>query len=192
MKEQVKKRLNQIFIESVVEKDGLMEDWLALGADINAVNSNNCSALMLACGNGDYETAKRLLELGADVNKANSWGEVALILAVSSHNLELLSLLLENGADVNAQTKGGITALMCASFSNAKTVEFLLNHGAEVDKRDREGNTALMIAAMAPHCESMLTLLKFGADAKITNSMGKSATNYATKTFSKIRRKCNC
>ena len=68
MKEQLKNKFNELFIESVIKKDGLMEDWLNYGADINAKNEAGMTALMIASKNRDSKLVKKLIEKGADVN----------------------------------------------------------------------------------------------------------------------------
>jgi uncharacterized protein len=69
---------------------------LGKGADVNARNNINGTALMLAAPLGDPGTAKLLLEKGAEVNIRNDYGYTALMyMAASERNdPELIKALL--------------------------------------------------------------------------------------------------
>ena len=79
------------------------------GADVNLVEKNGSTALMLAARyseiDSNLETVRLLLEKGANVNIATGDGSTALIMAAKYSNiksfLEITRLLLENGANIN-------------------------------------------------------------------------------------------
>ena len=49
------------------------------GADVDAKNKENDTALICASEKGHYEVVKYLVENGADVNAKGRWNETALI-----------------------------------------------------------------------------------------------------------------
>ena len=134
------------------------------GADINAKNGRDQTALMHACVNDPrwfgsnrdhFEIAKLLLENGADANAVEMSGRTALTRAAESCNEQIVKLLLEQGADVNSKELTGMTALIWASCRGCyRVVRELLANGADVRVRNKEGHTAL-IAAVGRHCRDM-------------------------------------
>lgn len=100
------------------------------GADINAFNATNGTALMVMSATGDTAMVRFLLENGVDVNmqaRKHAWyqehnpqlltnpdmgigGRAALHYAVENGRLEVVELLLEKGADPNLQDEQGRTA----------------------------------------------------------------------------------
>ena len=62
---------------------GATEVLVDHGANIEAVNDSNQTALMLAARNGDVETVRILLEYGAKVGVKDQWGGTALYFATT-------------------------------------------------------------------------------------------------------------
>ena len=71
------------------------------GADPNAKNIEEETALIMASFNGHLEMAKFLLQNGAEINVQNKNAETPLILAERYGHVQLENFLRENGA-VNA------------------------------------------------------------------------------------------
>ncbi|MCU7918381.1 MAG: ankyrin repeat domain-containing protein [Candidatus Thiodiazotropha sp. (ex Dulcina madagascariensis)] len=91
--------------------------------------------LMIACGYGYGELAKRLLERGADPNCADSKGGAFPIhKACQGGHLAIVELLVEHGAMVDCQSAAtGHTPLMEAVwFKFADIVEYLLERNARL------------------------------------------------------------
>lgn len=101
------------------------------GADVNRVQPDGTTALMLAAGvkyaitqEGDpekagtvddaYEIAKLLIDRGADVNAANAKGETALYGAAFTGRSRAVAHLVERGARLDARTKTGLTIMDAA------------------------------------------------------------------------------
>jgi ankyrin repeat protein len=64
-------------------------------ADIDAKDSDGCTALLVASRYGDIEIIKLFLEAGADINAKNKDGETALLLASVRGHLKVAKLLVE-------------------------------------------------------------------------------------------------
>jgi ankyrin repeat protein len=154
---------------------------LEAGVDINQVDADNTSGLVVAILNKRYTYAKFLLERGADPNVADARGRAALYAAIDMRNqdysampahkeddplpsLELIQALLEKGANPNAQL---IKALPGRSGMDAGDTTL----GA--------GTTPLMRAARAGDAAVMRALLAKGADPTLTTKEGNDALQFA-------------
>ncbi len=76
---------------------------LKRGANVNAKNISNVTALLLASRLGHTDIVQLLCERGADVKQATFMGNTALHAAAREGHLQIVNLLCENGADVNAK-----------------------------------------------------------------------------------------
>ena len=121
---------------------------LEAGADVNAVDYFEWTALINAADDGYYSrVVKVLLEFGSDVNYKTEEGITALGRASVRGDSESVRLLLEHGADVNVRDNEGWTPLMFASsFRNKKVVKVLLEAGADVSIKNNENKTAYDLA----------------------------------------------
>ena len=94
----------------------------------------------------DTDLVKRFISKGADVRGRNEFGENVLM-KCKNMSPESFEALIKAGADVNAQSKSGMTPLMCAvNFANLPILSLLLKHGADPAKRYANGQTPYSIA----------------------------------------------
>lgn len=78
------------------------------GANPNAANSHNTTALMMAAQfNRHIKSIKKLIEAGAEINAVNSRGNTALMYAAMRNNPEIVRLLIDEGADIEKVNSGG-------------------------------------------------------------------------------------
>jgi len=102
-----------------------------LGANLNQVDKNSRSALMIASSLGRNEAIEVLLRHNAKLNIADKFGWTALMLGVYYNQKETVKLLLDNGADVNFCSKKGLTALKVAQDNERMSIiSILKNYGA--------------------------------------------------------------
>jgi ankyrin repeat protein len=123
------------------------------GADIEAKNHEDTTALHMAVGLGDkmLPIVQLLLEKRADINTRDKYGATPLMRTVIcgwTKLEETSKFLLEKGADVTIQTNHGSTALhIAASVAyDDKIVRLLLqllDYGADKAVRDNNGEIAL-------------------------------------------------
>lgn len=112
--------------------------------DVNQLNAQGESALMLSAIKGQAELAAKLLEREADVNKT---GWTALHYAASAGNLDIISLLLENSAYIDAESPNRTTPLMMAArYGSTAAVKLLLHQDADPQLKNQQGLTALDFA----------------------------------------------
>lgn len=151
-----------------------VEVLVKAGAQMNAVNPNGFSPMLLAIINGHYDVAAYLADHGADVNVADETGRTPLYAAVDMHtlpdsnlpwptdlknkltSLDLIQDLIAHGANVNAQLK------------KQQPYRSKVDRGA--DTMLGTGTTPLMRAAKAGDTEVVQFLLSKGADPKLTTT----------------------
>ena len=119
------------------------------GADVNAVDKRNRTALLLSCLNvNSCSIVKILLAAGADPIIADDEGFSCLHAAIYGHcSKETLQALIDHGADIDAKKEDGTNALLSAcTKGQSESVRFLLEAGADVNITSPDGNTSLHFA----------------------------------------------
>jgi ankyrin repeat protein len=107
--------------------------WEVSSLDINAVNANGETPLMMAALRGELDWASRLLDRGA---KAHQAGWSPLHYAATGPDPKLVAMLLDRGVPIDARSPNNTTPLMMAARYGAESsVDLLLVRGA--DKRLR-------------------------------------------------------
>ena len=154
------------------------------GADVNAKNKLNHTALMLASGNGNVDVMNMLIKTGADPDiedaNGNTWLHYAMY---GDFNKEVLKVIIDYGADVNAKNKENITALMLGSKTgNTDGINVLLQAGANQAIVDDDGNTWLHYAASGVNSkEALQVIIDHGADVNAKNKQNRTALMLASK-----------
>lgn len=127
----------------------------------------------------------------SDLNIQNNNGDTALIIASDWSLHDHVELLIKNGANVNIQNKNGDTALNVVFKENHPwhreklrvhcIICSLLKAHDDINKQNREGNTILMDIARNGdyYYETILFLIKEGADIDIKNNDGETALTIA-------------
>ncbi len=126
--------------------------------DLNALNTQGESPLMLAALKGQLELAVRMVEKGADVNKT---GWTPLHYAATTGQLQLIRLLIENHAYIDAESPNGSTPLMLASmYGTPEAVKLLLDEGADPTLKNQQGLTAVQFAQRASRPDAVELITK--------------------------------
>lgn len=115
-----------------------LHQLLACGANINAVDDEGKTALMLAAEKGQVGTVNALLAAGADVNATDDDGDTALMHAADEGNNAVVRLLLDAGADINIRNKEGETAFDIANEEGHTEIMELLR--SAISPVHRPGN----------------------------------------------------
>lgn len=123
--------------ESMKAADALLAN---AAPDLNLLNDNGESALMMAALKGQIEWVRKLVERGAQVNKP---GWTPLHYAATGPNPAVVQLLLEKGANVDADSPNRTTPLMMAArYGNEAGVDVLLARGADPRRTNDLGLSA--------------------------------------------------
>jgi ankyrin repeat protein len=153
------------------------EELLRLGADIDAQDSNGCTALMYAAQGGHIHVIRYLCEKGAALDLQMKTGPTALCFAIYSNRLNVVHFLCEQGANVDLYKP--ILAAAESGYYQQKLDYFnmvicLAKHGAYLDLvSDSQFESPLTVATMAGHFDAVCTLVKHGADLNLhTKDLG--------------------
>ena len=105
----------------------LVEFFLSRGADINATDSYNRSALIWAADRGDLDTALCLIKYGADLEvKESLYESTALNWAAWRGRVEVVKVLAQAGAAPDSPNKFGDRAIELSSGPRAVEIVDIL------------------------------------------------------------------
>ncbi len=128
-------------------------DLIAQGADVNAKDSTEQSAYLVATSEGYLELLRLTLENGADVGDLDSWNGTGLIRAAERGHYLVVGELLQAGIDRDHVNRIGYQAIHEAVWlgkdtaAYATTLRALIAGGAELDRPSgTEGSTPLQMA----------------------------------------------
>lgn len=124
---------------------------------------------------GDFSDTALLqaaFDAGVDVNTKLYWNETLLHLNIG--NIKLVAFLLDKGAEINATKYRNITPLHLA-VGCKDTVALLLEKRANPNLCDRKGFSPLHYAVNAGKKDSVLLMVKAGADPMIKTEEGETA-----------------
>ena len=134
---------------------------LADGADVNAKNEQNVTALFMASYKGNIDIVHLLLASGADVSVKTTSSDTALIVASQNGHNEVLKALLKKKPDVNARNNKGATGLILASYAgHTDVVRTLLASGADVNMETYNDKSTALSSAQKGNHPAIVALLK--------------------------------
>ena len=125
--------------------------------------------ILTACGEGDLERVRQLIQDGQDVNRGDGYEWTPLMRAAHFGHDQIVRELIRAGADVNRKYKQ--TALHRASRKGSfSVIKTLANAGANLNEQDVEGMTPLMWAAEQGYAKVVVELIRAGADVSVVSS----------------------
>lgn len=138
---------------------------IARGADVNAKDGENSTALEAAISRDQTAMVALLLEAKADPNSVNKYMQSALSNAAAAGNLELTEMLLK--AKAKPELPGLVlTPMMFGAFAgNGDLIRLLARYGADVNYATKEyGQSALTSAITAGKPDMVALLIELGAN----------------------------
>ena len=143
------------------------------GADVNATDSYNGTALTSAANHGHDKSVKLLL-------KAHEKGDPQTLMNSAVCGSEgYVKLLIEAAADVNIYSRSDTALHYAAMQGLVSCVDLLLRAGAYVNALNANGKSSLMLAASSSTLDSVKLLLQAGAEVRLTDRVGCSALHYS-------------
>ncbi|MCJ1470763.1 hypothetical protein MMC07_009410 [Pseudocyphellaria aurata] len=166
-----------LFRASINADDMMVELLLGRGADPEAKNSGQATALICAAEEQFEEIVELLLKNNASVNAKDQWGWTPLHRAqVKQDDERVTRILLNYKAEVDARCGKQRTPLhWAAEWGNALTVPILLDHKADIEAKDSAGRTPLHVAIDYRQTEMVILLVERGADVTAQNGEGHDA-----------------
>lgn len=172
----------ELFMEAI--NDGnlkLVKHFLEKGADVNGLDDNGFTPLMMAASEDQPEIAQLLIDKGAKVNFVNSQGWTALTEAADEGALATAKVLLNAGADAHLKIKNDASPIrMAASEGHAQILQLLIDKGAKLSTIT-EGQPPLHAAAEEGQLEVVKMLLGMNADLSQVDEHGRTALMYAAE-----------
>jgi ankyrin repeat protein len=124
------------------------------------------------------DIARLLLKKGANPNiERPDGGNTPIFLAGNSN---ITDLLIQYGANVDHKNNRGDTALSENAYLGLTSrIKLLVSRGADVNTKDNDGKTPLMKAAASSlNKDTIILLLKLGADPDVKDNFGNKASDY--------------
>ena len=159
----------------------ILEVLINHGADVNAKNDKNATALIKACNKGNVDVMNVLLRAGADLNIADANGNTVLYHAAEGDNsTEILEILITHGADVNAKNKKNQTTLMITlKTEDIDAINVLLRGGADPNIADTKGHHAVHSKRSPEILQILIThhqiSISHGADVNVKDIKNRTA-----------------
>ncbi|WP_257265620.1 ankyrin repeat domain-containing protein [Endozoicomonas sp. ONNA2] len=170
----------------------LMNCLLDKGADINALNEDECTPLVVAALNGHVASVSTLLRRGANPDIPDWYGRTPLCIAVqcpeehSFMKINMVNILLDYGANPNTTGNRSFSPLFSAMLENNSDIaNMLLDNGADPDPNrcDDSGRTPLncLVERYCPlhNIGFARLLLALGADPNTSSPSGYTTLNFA-------------
>lgn len=166
--------------QKIVQLDSLLKEE---NVDIDARNTKDYTALMIAAKNEELELVKFLVQHKANVQlrMGKYPEETALFWAITTGNLEMVKVLVEHGVNVKKECSYYKTALQLASTKgDYEIVKFLIEQGVKINSQ-KGGITALHYASKAGNSEIVKLLINNGAKIYLRDSYDKTPLHYAAE-----------
>lgn len=160
------------------DAEGVMEG-LQRGLDVNFVDEDGNSLLMLAARDGSTQSAATLINAGAKTYLSNAYGDDALLLATFGGHEAIVDMLLAKRASLGANPRGWTPLHYAAFAGHVHLVHKFLALGAQINGATDNGLTALMLASMNGHIDVVRSLLMHKVDMEVRDTNNLTAADHA-------------
>ena len=164
-------------------KNEVLQTMISCGAQVNAINKEGRTALMIASKSGNIEGINVLLKAGADPNIIDVDGNTCLHCSVlGNYRKEVLHMIIDHSVHLNAINKKVHTALMMASErGNSDAINVLLKAGADPNIIDADGNTCLhFLVLQRCNKEVLEIIIDHGVHVNTMNKRNETALMIAS------------
>ncbi|KAL0638686.1 B-cell lymphoma 3 protein [Maublancomyces gigas] len=152
----------------------ILQILLHHGADVNATNKNNNTAVMVAAGSGFLATVKILVDNGAKLNLVDRVGHTLFSYACRCRNEHVIDYLVRcDGLDINGANLGeSAPVYLTVSKGYDAALEILLQRGASTDYVDDQGRSIMHIAVSNGRNQIVRALLNHGVGIDTMDKKG--------------------
>lgn len=143
-----------LFFNAALEGNlAFIQNSLDQGVNVNAIDADQRTALMLAAFNGHQPIVKLLLDKGADVKMVDNVNRTALMFASTGPFNATVVELIKAGSDVNATDnhENWTPVMFAAGEGQLEVVKTLVANGADISMLDVDGESALDFARSKGH-----------------------------------------
>ncbi len=166
--------------KAVKEGDlGKVDLMLGMGMNVNSVDEEGSSLLLIAVRSGNEPLVDLLLRNGADRSFKDKNGFTALARACEDGNARVVNLLLKHD-----ERKGAPELLDACEKGRIRCASLMLDNGANLNAKDGTGATPLMLAAGKGNLDLVIALLNKGADLAAKDNKGFTALGWAFSPLS--------
>lgn len=156
-----------------------VSEGLQRGLDVNFVDDEGNSLLMIAARDGGTQSSAILINAGAKTYLRNAYGDDALLLATFSGHEAIVDMLLAKRAVLSANPRGWTPLHYAAFAGHTQLINKFLALGAQINSATDNGLTALMLASKNGHIEAVRSLLLHKADAGMRDANTLNAADHA-------------
>ncbi|KAG6617642.1 Serine/threonine-protein phosphatase 6 regulatory ankyrin repeat subunit B [Phytophthora cinnamomi] len=137
----------------ITEEIDVIKELLAVGATLDAVDSDGQTPLLQACLGGQLKIVRMLLNAGANPSHQNRQAHSPLhYLSAFCRDRQLLRDIIANGADVNAKSMKLNTPMHFAAMNgNEVATQVLLEHGASASVINEDKRSVVYLAKKWRH-----------------------------------------
>jgi ankyrin repeat protein len=149
-------------------------------ANVNTINCEKMTPLLMATFKGHANIALLLIENGANVNVATNNNNTPLLFAVTRGLQDVAKELILRNADVNAVNDKNNTALILLFDSGLESLApLLIKYGADVNANDLDDVTPLLWAVDRGNLNTARLLLENGSNVNAVTKSGFSSLHFA-------------
>lgn len=164
-------------VKQFIEEDG----------DINCVDINNNTALMIASLYGYMPMIQMLVESGADINKFNSNHISAIDKAIRGRHINVIKYLIDN--NVLVETSDPLIIKLAKMDEEGIIGHLLKKSDINVNAVNKEGKSAIFHSVKNKNIEDITLLIKNGASTDITDNNSHTFFHYIDEEFASIIQK---
>lgn len=110
---------DRLFDFAATGNAGEMAAALAAGANLNAVNAEGHTPLMVAAIHGNAQTVDQLIQAGASIFSTDPAGHTPLILAARRCHTEVVRVLIQHSCRIHPRSAPSVVSLYTANGLDA-------------------------------------------------------------------------
>jgi ankyrin repeat protein len=149
----------------LLRKLDTVKELIERGENINVVDRDGRTALIVASCCADLKSVHHLVSRGANIEIVDKRGHTPLIHASQIGSLSIVKYLLEKGAVVNNVTDLGVSSLTFACLGCClEIVQLLIHYGANINQADNKGFTPLHVVCQENSFDIIKCLIQNGVD----------------------------